>query len=138
LRPLVEQQHRKLVGLPPEEADSFFRSDHLNFARAGVPVLYMHGGSRNTADRLDAAWSAFGKRYHKPADKYDPNWDMRGVAQDLQVAYAVGKELASGHEWPVWARGTEFRAVRQASRTHVDATHPDSGSQTTQADRSIQ
>ena len=128
LRPLVEQQHRKLVGLPPEEADSFFRSDHLNFARAGVPVLYVHGGNRNTADRLDAAWSAFGERYHKPADKYDPDWDLRGVAQDVQIAYQVGKALASGRQWPTWARGTEFRAIRQASRVHAGTTNPDSGS----------
>lgn len=116
LRPLVEQQHRTLVGLPPPESDSFFRSDHLNFAKAGVPVLYVRGSNRNTATSTDPAWNAFGERYHKPADKFDPDWDMRGVVQDLQLAYEVGAKLAGEHAWPEYVAGSEFRAVRHNSR----------------------
>lgn len=128
LKPIVERQHRALVGVPPEESDSFFRSDHLNFAKAGVPVLYVRGGNKNTSTAIDAAWRAFGDRYHKPADRYNPHWDMRGVAQDVQIAYEMGKMLASEHVWPSYQPGSEFRAIRDASRRKAGADKPASSS----------
>jgi hypothetical protein len=56
--------------------------------------------------------------YHKPADEYDPNWDLRGVQQDLWLYYQVGHELAHGNAWPNWRDGNEFRGIRDASQSH--------------------
>jgi Zn-dependent M28 family amino/carboxypeptidase len=101
------------------EKGFFYRSDQLNFARLGVPVLYARGGF----DKLDggvaagrAAYDDFtAHRYHKPADNYDPNWDLSGVIEDVQALYAVGKRLADESTFPQWLPGSQFGAVREAS-----------------------
>lgn len=106
------------------EKGFFYRSDQLNFARQGVPVLYARGGF----DKLDGgdaagrtAYDDFtAHRYHKPADNYDPNWDLSGVIEDVQALYAVGKRLADESALPRWSQNSEFRAVREASLKAVE------------------
>jgi Zn-dependent M28 family amino/carboxypeptidase len=101
------------------EKGFFYRSDQLSFAHAGVPVLFARGGF----DRLDggeaagrAAYDDFtANRYHKPADNYDPDWDLSGVIEDVEALYAVGKRLADESTFPQWAADSEFRAAREAS-----------------------
>ncbi|MRJ40742.1 MULTISPECIES: M28 family metallopeptidase [Idiomarina] len=115
----VEQQGRYVAPEPSPEAGSFYRSDHFNLAKRGVPMLYAKGGN----DHIE-----FGKEYgqqkraeyvqvayHKPADEFDPNWDLRGVQQDLWLYYWVGEELANSALWPNWNAGNEFKAIRDAS-----------------------
>ena len=117
VRPFVIRQDRVLAAESRSEKDAFFRSDHLSFARAGVPVLFMRGGTqaRGVADPA-ASWNAYGKRYHTPADAFDPHWDLRGIVQDIEVSCAVGRKLASGHEWPNWHADSAFRATRDGTR----------------------
>jgi len=119
----AQKQDRVVVGDPPGMTDSFFRSDHLSFARAGVPVLYIRGGDKSRDPGVDgmALWNAFGKRYHTPADKFDPRWDLGGIVQDMQLACDVGEALAASREWPNWNEGTLFRAIRDRSRAGADA-----------------
>lgn len=121
LKPIVQKQGRKLEGDPPDLSDAFFRSDHLSFARAGVPVLFLRGGSKTHDTGSDAQWRDFGNRYHTPRDKFDPNWDLRGAVQDLQIAYDVGKALADSHDWPDWNQGNQFRAIRDKQRRLADS-----------------
>jgi Zn-dependent M28 family amino/carboxypeptidase len=117
VKPFVVRQDRVLDGGPRGEKDAFFRSDHLSFARSGVPVLFMRGGTQaRTGADPSARWNAYGKRYHTPADTFDPNWDLRGIVQDLEVSCAVGRKLANGHEWPNWHADSAFRATRDGSR----------------------
>ncbi|HET8816951.1 MAG TPA: M28 family metallopeptidase [Pseudidiomarina sp.] len=115
----VEQQGRYVAPEPNPEVGSFYRSDHFNLAKVGVPMLYAKGGidhvelgkeygSQKRAEYLQVA-------YHKPADEFDPNWDLRGAQQDLWLYYWVGEELANNHVWPNWYVGNEFRAVRDKS-----------------------
>ena len=118
----VEQQGRYLAPEPMPEVGSFYRSDHFNLAKRGVPMLYAKGGN----DHIEFGES-YGQEkraeylrdaYHKPADEYDPNWDLRGVQQDLWLYYQVGHELAHGNAWPNWRDGNEFRGIRDASQSH--------------------
>lgn len=115
----VEQQGRYVAPEPNPEVGSFYRSDHFNLAKRGVPMLYAKGGN----DHIEYGLS-YGQEkraeylrdaYHKPADEYDPNWDLRGVQQDLWLYYLVGHELANNSEWPNWYLGNEFRSIRDAS-----------------------
>jgi Zn-dependent M28 family amino/carboxypeptidase len=116
----VATQERTMVQEPTPEAGYYYRSDHFNFARAGVPALYAKGGvihrekgvEHGMAEQRDYR----DHRYHKPADEFDPNWDFRGVAEDLELLYMVGRELADGSAWPNWYSGNEFRAIRDADR----------------------
>jgi Zn-dependent M28 family amino/carboxypeptidase len=97
----------------------FYRSDQINFAHKGVPVLYVHSG----LDKLEggkpaglAASEDYTKnRYHKPADRYDPHWDLSGVIEDVQALYAVGKRLADESTSPQWAADSEFKSARETA-----------------------
>jgi excinuclease UvrABC helicase subunit UvrB len=50
--------------------------------------------------------------YHKPSDEYDPNWDLSGMVEDLQLLFQVGLRLGNEDTFPNWKEGTEFRAKR--------------------------
>jgi Zn-dependent M28 family amino/carboxypeptidase len=101
------------------EAGHYFRSDHFNFARAGVPSLTADGG----VDDLTRG-KEFGKkkhdeytalRYHQPADQYDSTWDLTGGLNDVELVYAIGERLANSRLWPNWKTGSEFKALRDKS-----------------------
>jgi Zn-dependent M28 family amino/carboxypeptidase len=105
-------QGRTITGDEEPEKGFFFRSDHVNFARAGVPALYASGGL-DLVEGGEAAGRAASSeyttnRYHKPADNYDPNWDYRGVIADLDALYAVGRKLADETTYPQWKPGADF------------------------------
>ncbi len=104
---------RTIVPDETPEKGFFFRSDQLNFARLGVPVLYARSAARTSstaAKRPDASCydDYTANRYHKPADEYDPNWDLRGVIEDVKVFYAVGKRLADETTFPQWKPDADF------------------------------
>ncbi|OHE79547.1 MAG: aminopeptidase [Lysobacterales bacterium GWF1_69_6] len=125
LKPIAEAQGRVLVEEDGVEKGFFFRSDHFSFAKFGVPALYAKGGIDHVEKGVD-----YGREvqshytnvaYHKPADEFDPNWDLRGVVQDLQALYGVGRELAGNEAWPNYVEGNAFKAARDASRAEAAA-----------------
>ena len=117
LKPIAERQGRKLVEESNPAGGYYFRSDHFNFAKAGVPALYPDGGT-DLLEGGTAAGDAAGKiynenHYHKPSDQYDPaTWKLDGTMQDLAAVYEVGLALAFGDTWPNWYDGNPFRAAR--------------------------
>ena len=120
LKPYVEAQDRYIAPEPTPEKGFFYRSDHFNLAKKGVPMLYAKGGNdhftkgREWGEEQRAIFNR--DAYHKPADEFDENWDLRGVQQDMSLFYAVGEELANSREWPKWAPGNEFEAARKATQ----------------------
>jgi Zn-dependent M28 family amino/carboxypeptidase len=105
-------ENRTIVPDETPEKGFFFRSDQLNFARLGVPVLYARSGLNLVDGGEDAGRKAYAdytaNRYHKPADEYDPAWDFRGVIQDLDAFYAVGRKLADETTFPEWKPDADF------------------------------
>ena len=98
------------------EAGGYFRSDHFNFAKAGVPALDIGSGD-DLVDGGKAAGEAASKdyneqRYHKPGDEYDPGWNLEGVIDALNASYGVGRELTATQHWPNWYPGNPFKAAR--------------------------
>ncbi len=116
----VEQQGRQMVPEPTPEAGYYYRSDHFNFARAGIPALYAKGGvehrEHGRAYGMERAREYREVQYHQPADVFNPEWDYRGVAEDLELLYIVGRKLADGDAWPNWFPGNEFRSARDMQR----------------------
>ncbi|WP_425493153.1 M28 family metallopeptidase [Novilysobacter antarcticus] len=114
----AEAQGRTLTAEATPESGFYFRSDHFNFAKAGVPALYASGGDDLVDGGIAAGKAAaedYGlNRYHQPTDEFDPDWNLEGVVQDLQALYGVGRDLASGDQWPNWYEGNAFRAAREA------------------------
>ncbi|BCT92389.1 hypothetical protein LYSHEL_14130 [Lysobacter helvus] len=120
LKAITDKQGRVLHAEATPESGFYFRSDHFNFAKAGVPALYAEGGEDLAAGGSEAGRKASEEytamRYHKPADQFDPNWNLAGVMQDLDTLFQVGQVLADGTTWPNWRAGNPFRAARDASR----------------------
>ena len=116
---LAQSQGRYVAPEPAPEKGGYFRSDHFSFAKLGVPMLRAGSGT----DRLDGGKAAgeaamadyTAHRYHQPSDNYDPAWNWSGAVEDLDLYYAVGRQLADGHDWPQWYPAAEFRAVRDAT-----------------------
>jgi Zn-dependent M28 family amino/carboxypeptidase len=120
--PVVAAHGRTIDAERGEDADHVLRSDHASFARAGVPVLYMRGGTQSGAgpggrERADPdrAWLDAASVYHTPDDEFG-DWDLRGIADDIAISHEVGRRLAEGDAWPDWNEHTPFRAIRDASR----------------------
>ena len=120
LKAELDKVGRYIVPDPQPEKGFFYRSDHISFAKKGVPMLYADGGF----DKIDGgkeAGRAFGdeytaKYYHQPSDEYDPDWDLSGFADQLTLTTKMVKYLADSDRWPEWYEGNEFRSIREESR----------------------
>ncbi len=119
-RAAAKEQNRYVLPDQHPETGSFYRSDHFSFAKVGVPSLYakgefesrLHGKAFAETQRNDFD----ARRYHQPADQYDPKWDLRGAEQDARLLFRVGQKLAGETTFPQWKAGSEFRATREKSR----------------------
>jgi Zn-dependent M28 family amino/carboxypeptidase len=101
------------------EKGMFYRSDHFEFAKEGVPALNAKGGMSYVGKPSD-----YGKQkrdeytqkdYHKPTDEVKPDWDLSGAIEDLKLLVEVGYKVAQGDKFPEWMEGTEFKARREAA-----------------------
>jgi Zn-dependent M28 family amino/carboxypeptidase len=112
IRDAAAGENRTIVADETPEKGFFFRSDQLNFARVGVPVLYARSGLDLVEGGEEAgrkAWADYtANRYHKPADEYDPDWDFRGILEDLSAFHAVGRKLAGETTFPEWEPDADF------------------------------
>lgn len=106
------EQGRRLIPDPAPQAGGFYRSDHFPLAKMGVPALFAAAGftGHNAASR-----DYVQNRYHQPSDEWTPDWVMDAAAVDVNLLYAVGRDLADSREWPQWNAGAEFEAARNAS-----------------------
>jgi len=110
----ARKQHRTVARETMPKPGFFARSGQFNFAKAGVPVLYARSGFDLLDGGVIAGRKAYddyiANRYHQPTDVFDPNWDLRGMVQDLRVLYMVGSKLAKGNApFPQWKPGSDFR-----------------------------
>ncbi|MGH7466790.1 MAG: M28 family metallopeptidase [Longimicrobiales bacterium] len=113
------QQQQRTIEPDPETAKGYFyRSDHFEFAKEGVPALYTDAGTRFVgkppeygAQKRDEYTN---NDYHKVSDQVKPDWDLSGAAEDTRLLMLVGWRVANGQAWPEWKPGTEFKAKREA------------------------
>ena len=112
----AKTQDRVLREEPTPEKGFFYRSDHFNFAKVGVPALYFKMGVEDRENGVEwarAKQAEFTLRdYHKPSDEWRPGTDLRGSLEDLELLYAVGARLAREKRFPNWYPSSEFRAAR--------------------------
>ncbi len=111
------RQGRYIIPDQEPEKGYYFRSDHFNFAKVGIPALYASGrydhwdkGKEYAKAKADEYTA---QRYHQPGDAYSPKlWDLSGVAQDAQLFFNIGHRLANERNFPKWKAGSEFKALR--------------------------
>jgi Zn-dependent M28 family amino/carboxypeptidase len=106
------------VVVPDSEPEKgyFYRADHFEFAKVGVPAIAMSSGTDIIGKPAE-----FGRihrdeyianDYHKVTDVIKPWWDMTGGARDTDLYFRMGADLAATSDWPQWKPGCEFKARR--------------------------
>jgi Zn-dependent M28 family amino/carboxypeptidase len=116
LREVAAARNRVVLPESQPEKGYYYRSDHFEFAKQGVPALYLKMGDDVIGkppgwgkQRLDEYTD---KDYHKVSDEIKPDWDLRGCAEDAQLLFEVGWRVAEGLHKPDWKFGSEFKARR--------------------------
>lgn len=114
----AKEQGRYIIPDPNPGKGYFFRSDHFEFAKVGIPALYASGEYEHMTKGVEYVDSLnrvyLGSQYHRPQDEYDPDtWTFDGMALDGMLLYKVGWQLANSNEWPKWKEGSEFKSIRE-------------------------
>ena len=117
---LIESARSRGIAITPEptpEKGFYYRSDHFEFAKEGIPALYLKDGSEFIGQSAD-----YGRRkreeyttqdYHKVSDEIKSDWDLSGAVRDLQMLMEVGWRVAEEERWPEWKAGSEFKQRRE-------------------------
>jgi Zn-dependent M28 family amino/carboxypeptidase len=116
VRTVVTWQGRVLKPDQYPELGLFYRSDQFNFARIGVPCVYLDPGLEYIDKPAD-----FGKKkveeyieknYHRPSDEITGEWELSGGVEDTRLMFLVAQEIANADDMPQWNKGDEFESVR--------------------------
>jgi Zn-dependent M28 family amino/carboxypeptidase len=113
---IAAQQNKKVIGDDKPGAGHYYRSDHFNFAKVGIPALDINNGIESTLH--GTAWGKQQKEdyvahnYHQPSDNYSDAMNTDGMAQVANMLFNVGLQLANESTFPGWKKGSEFKAAR--------------------------
>ena len=111
------EQGRTLRPDAEPEKGFYYRSDHFNFAKVGVPAFDPEGGvevaGKPAGFGMQMRDEYTANDYHKPSDEIKPGWDLSGAVQDLDLFLAMGYRVANAAKFPEWKVGSEFRAIRE-------------------------
>lgn len=72
----------------------FYRSDHYNFVKRGVPAVVLENG-RNPVDVSRPNKYPMPAWYHKPCDEYREDWDLSGTLSNVRLVFSVGLSLSN-------------------------------------------
>ncbi|MCP4273653.1 MAG: M28 family peptidase, partial [Gammaproteobacteria bacterium] len=102
------------------EKGYFYRSDHFELSKLGVPMLYPNSGydhiEKGVAYGIEKSNEYTANNYHQPSDEYQSTWDMTGAVEDLKLYFLTGQDIVNSKNWPEWYEGTEFKAIRDSQR----------------------
>ena len=114
----LKKEDRYINPDPNPEKGYFYRSDHISFAKKGVPVLYADDGFDLEIGGIEKGFNEIydytNYRYHGVDDEYDPSWDLEGFEQTINTLFNISSELSNSNDWPNWYEGNEFREIRDA------------------------
>lgn len=110
-------QGRQVGPEPTPEKGYFYRSDHFEFAKVGVPALYLEKEANVYVDKpadygRQKREAYIDKDYHKVSDDVKADWDLAGAVEDIQLMTFIAWRVAEGDKYPEWSPGTEFRQRR--------------------------
>lgn len=114
----AKKQGRIIVPDPVPSSGLYYRSDHFNFAKVGIPSLFTGSGVDNVKHGkvwgMKQAEDYIKTRYHSPQDSFDEKtWDMSGMVEDVRLLFDMGFRLSTEPTFPKWKAGSEFKAIRE-------------------------
>lgn len=103
------------------EAGYYYRSDHFNFAKKGIPALFANSGKdyigKDTAYGKALEQEYNDNHYHQPSDHFDAStWTGDGAINDLQSLFIIGRRMAFETSFPKWKDGSEFKLIREKKK----------------------
>ena len=102
-------QGRQVRIVTEDPAGGYFRSDHFNFVKKGVPTV-LCGGGGEVIDKEKQAAIPKAYRYHQPNDEYDESWwNFDGAMENLNLLFSIGVMIANQDEMPKWAKDADFQ-----------------------------
>ncbi|MBO9672294.1 MAG: M28 family peptidase [Sphingobacteriaceae bacterium] len=114
----AKKQGRVIVPDPVPSSGLYYRSDHFNLAKVGVPSLFTGSGVDNVKNGREwglkqvADFTKF--RYHSPQDNFDvKTWDLSGIVEDVRLLFDMGYRISNEDSYPKWKDGSEFKAIRE-------------------------
>lgn len=109
-------QERVVNGDRESEKGYYYRSDHFELAKEGVPMIFPWGGyddrEKGVAYGMEKADEYTKDHYHRVSDEYNLSWVVSGALQDMNMYFKAGLDVANSSAWPNWKEGTEFKAKR--------------------------
>ncbi|NNG24360.1 M28 family peptidase [Telluria aromaticivorans] len=112
----------KLAPTIPDLSGAYFRADHFNFAKAGVPAFNVGSAVFSGDGHFEFAHQhgpssekmvGFKKDYHQVTDEYRADWDLSGMVQQAQFTLNLGYAVANAPSMPAWKKGDTFGSVKR-------------------------
>lgn len=110
-------QGRVVKGDAFPEHGSYYRSDHFELAKVGVPAAYIGGGTdfvgkpEGWGKENAQAWQR--AHYHQPSDDWKDAYDLSGMVDDARLVFFSGVRAANTPAAPRWNPGNEFEPARK-------------------------
>ena len=100
---------------PRPEQGIFYRSDHFNMAKVGIPAIFPNPGTvfvnkpEGWEEVIDSVSAA---NYHNVKDEINEYWDIAGAVKDSRLFFKAGFRALNADELQSWKQGDEFEATR--------------------------
>lgn len=100
-------------GDPNPSAGSFYRSDQVNFAKAGIPALFLRPGTDYLEPLPFDPVAYHETHYHQVTDEVRDEWSLDGLERDLRILFRAARAVSDSDEMPRWRPGNEFESAWQ-------------------------
>ena len=112
----AKQDKKYILPNPEPEKGYFYRSDHFEFAKMGVPSLYVNSGvdirGKSKKYGLEKRNEYIKQHYHALSDEIKDDWTFDGLVEDNKILLRVGYAISQHSDWPAWNEGAEFKLQR--------------------------
>ena len=111
----AQKQGRTVKPDPYPERGYFYRSDHFNMAKVGIPAIFPNAGTEYIGkgeNFLALRDSVSDANYHTVNDEINEYWDLAGAEIDTRLFFLTGFRALNAEELQIWNSGDEFEATR--------------------------
>lgn len=112
---VAKEQGRTVKPDANPEQGIFYRSDHFNMAKVGIPAIFPNPGNEfiNKPERwAETVDSVSAANYHSVNDEINEYWDISGAVKDARIFFKVGYRALNDSKLQAWKQGDEFEATR--------------------------